>query len=87
MTGFAEDGRRVDHAAEARRALDGAEGHYWDESPAQVALYLQKAQAEATLALVDQQRIANLIALGTSHEVEPRDAVSALMDARKGLGL
>ena len=65
MTGFAEDGRRVDHAAEARRALDGAEGHYWDESPEQVALYLQKAQAEATPALVEQQRIANLIALGS----------------------
>lgn len=92
---------RKDHAAEARTSLNGAEGHYWDESPTQVALYLQKAQAEATLALVEQQRIANLIALGQFRVapgeipalrhlvIEPADEyrIQPVEFIRKGLGL
>ena len=48
---------RIDHAAEAREWIDAAAGH-----PGAVSTAIL-AQAEATLALVEQQRIANLIAL------------------------
>ena len=48
---------RIDHAAEAREWIDAAARH-----PGAVSTAIL-AQAEATLALVDQQRIANLIAL------------------------
>ena len=49
---------RIDHAAEARERIDAAARH-----PGAVSTAIL-AQAEATLALVEQQRIANLIALG-----------------------
>ena len=49
---------RIDHAAEAREWIDAAARHPGATSTAILA------QAEATLALVEQQRIANLIALG-----------------------
>ena len=48
---------RIDHAAEAREWIDAAAGH-----PGAISTAIL-AQAEATLALVEQQRIANLIAL------------------------
>ena len=48
---------RIDHAAEAREWIDAAARHPGATSTAILA------QAEATLALVEQQRIANLIAL------------------------
>lgn len=52
---------RIDHAAEARRALAAAA-----ETPADVEgadPWLLAAQVHATLALVEQQRIANIIAM------------------------
>ena len=48
---------RIDHAAEAREWIDAAARH-----PGAISTAIL-AQAEATLALVEQQRIANLIAL------------------------
>ena len=48
---------RIDHAAEAREWIDAATRH-----PGAISTAIL-AQAEATLALVEQQRIANLIAL------------------------
>lgn len=58
---------RIDHAAEARKHIDWAHEQQEQEGdmgnvPRDNALL---AQAEATLALVEQQRIANLIALAT----------------------
>ena len=49
---------RIDHAAEAREWIDAAARH-----PGAISTAIL-AQAEAMLALVEQQRIANLIALG-----------------------
>ena len=53
---------RIDHAKEARRALRAAA-----ETPSDVETvadpWILSAQVHATLALVEQQRIANLIAL------------------------
>lgn len=52
---------QIDHAAEARRALAAA-----TETPAEGVVsdpWLLAAQVHATLALVEQQRIANLLAL------------------------
>ena len=73
---------RIDHAAKALKALDNAQGFYWEDDPAQVTLRLLHAQAEATLALVEQQRIANLLAFGSrgtaSGEVALHDAGVAL---------
>jgi hypothetical protein len=53
----------IDHVAKAEEALKQSESFYWSEEPEQVALYFGKAQAHATLALVEQQRAANLIDL------------------------
>ncbi len=50
---------RIDHAAEAREAL-GLASRF---PPSQVSSLLAEALVDATLALVEQQRIANLIAL------------------------
>lgn len=61
---------RVDHAANARAWLVGAEDR--DVPPGPVATSFGViAQAHATLALVEQQRIANLIALsGLNYALE-----------------
>ena len=65
---------RIDHAAEAR----GAEQNAWQkggpDGDALIRTYEQRqdmilsAQVHATLALVEQQRIANLIAVGEHFE-------------------
>ena len=61
---------RIDHAAEAERFAA------WADNPAlppeNVTAIASMAQAHATLALVEQQRIANLIAL--AHVADMSDA-------------
>ncbi|WDH77881.1 hypothetical protein PTQ19_10145 [Microbacterium esteraromaticum] len=75
---------RIDPAAEARRSLGLIKGV--DEQTNQITLALE-AQVHATLALVEQQRIANLIAL-SEHQTPPRHHPGALReDVREGLGL
>ena len=58
----------TDHAANSRRAIDSVRD--WQEregeTDATMLAEVGVAQAEATLALVEQQRIANLIALDTN---------------------
>ena len=56
---------RIDHAAEARKAIESAYpiALPYDSAEAQYHGALMEAQVHATLALVEQQRIANLIAL------------------------
>lgn len=58
---------RIDHAAEASKHIDGVHDWQSDEGITDATLIASAliAQAEATLALVEQQRIANLIALAT----------------------
>ena len=59
---------RIDHAANSRRAIDTV--HDWQgregETDAAMLAEVGIAQAEATLALVEQQKVANLIALDTN---------------------
>ena len=62
----------IDHAAEAREWIDAAARHPGATSTAILA------QAEATLALVEQQRIANLIALSQVQDGLGTSAYSAL---------
>lgn len=58
---------RTDHAAEARRVL----GNFPHEDLMSNTDALAWAQVHATLALVEQQRIANLVAIyGATAEVE-----------------
>ncbi|WP_323986248.1 hypothetical protein [Microbacterium plantarum] len=76
--------KRMDHAAEARRALRAAA-----EDPADIEgtdPWLLAAQVHATLALVEQQRIANLIALGAAGESTPL-RWTPRAEIREGLGL
>lgn len=87
---------RIDHAAEALRVLEGA----WDGRNVATDAPLV-AQVHATLALVEQQRIANIIALGQPQDVPVRfgngKATIAMTswdhdgglrdDIREGLGL
>lgn len=91
---------RIDHAAEAQKHIDwaheqqGQEGQF-DETVQHNATL---AVAEATLALVEQQRIANLIAIWglpdalkrmmiTSSGVDPREADQTAPQIMAGLGL
>lgn len=55
---------RIDHATEARAALKGAQMNPVD-ADVMADPWLLAAQVHATLALVEQQRFANLIALAT----------------------
>ena len=79
---------RIDHAAEARKHIDWAheeqsvEGS-WEHSVRDFALI---AQAEATLALVEQQQIANLIALSreTFAAHEACEALGTFATAKHG---
>ena len=65
---------RIDHAAEAREWIDAAARHPGATSTAILA------QAEATLALVEQQRIANLIALaGASDSIRARQQAEEVL--------
>lgn len=70
---------RIDHAAVARKYIAAAFGEATADPAGVVALL---AQAEATLALVEQQRIANLIALGYGHTSPSGDVVG---EARRAL--
>ena len=79
---------RIDHAAEARKHIDWAheeqsvEGS-WEYSVRDYALI---AQAEATLALVEQARIANLVGLlkDTFASHQALEALSDVATAQSG---
>ena len=79
---------RIDHAAEARKHIDWAheeqsvEGS-WEYSVRDFALI---AQAEATLALVEQARIANLVGLlkDTFASHQALEALSDVATAQSG---
>lgn len=60
---------RIDHAAEARGEMRYSHDCLADGREDRAGLALSEAQIHATLALVEQQRIANLIALHR-HEVK-----------------
>lgn len=81
---------RIDHAAKARRNIDGlhdyqAEEGMTDESMLTVAI---EAQTHATLALVEQQRIANLIAYFAAMDaISMNTLVSEAKSIREGVGL
>ncbi|MBO3663701.1 hypothetical protein [Microbacterium stercoris] len=79
---------KADHAAQARQHIDWV--HEWQsEEGATEATHLATAlvaQAEATLALAEQQRIANLIAfLATRPDNHTQGRLQT--EIRKGLGL
>lgn len=71
---------RIDHAAEASKHIDGV--HEWQEhegaTDATLVASAILAQAEATLHLSEQQRIANLIALAESGRTTLQGARAAL---------
>lgn len=86
--------KRIDHPASARAALRLAGKHSGETA----TMHATVAQAHATLALVEQQRIANLIALwampdfpkgafvkATKLTIEEGDATAVAI--REGLGL
>lgn len=75
---------RTDHAAEARgllRWLEKWQGEEGSTDATNIACALM-AQAHATAALVEQQRIANLIALGYGHTSPSGDVMG---EARRAL--
>lgn len=84
----------IDHAAEARGLLalshDYEMAHSTSPTPEEALLVCAAvsngyaaAQVHATLALVEQQRIANLIAFASANGYDP----SFHADVKKGLGL
>lgn len=90
----------IDHAAEAVSDIKYADEVLADGGDSEVAMAIASvAQVHATLALVEQQRIANLIALSQAthadgsricHPItEPTGEYAAALrdDIRKGLGL
>jgi len=78
---------RIDHAAEARRGLSVLDA----PDTILIADALSAAQVHATLALVEQQRIANLIALGIIFNddsvIVSRHKGEVALEAREALGL
>lgn len=75
---------RIDYAAHANRNLGSVVG----QNPDVALVYAVAAQAQATLALVEQQRLANLIALAESchpllREQVADDAAATLTVARE----
>lgn len=94
-------GQRIDHVSTARGALTNAAALLQSHDDAGALGMATVANAEATLALVEQQRIANLIALGQFRigpndlpplrhlVVEPADEykVQPVEAIREGLGL
>ncbi|MDF2507276.1 MAG: hypothetical protein K0Q52_1135 [Microbacterium sp.] len=91
---------RIDHAAEARRNIEGLHDYQSEAGMTEASMLTVaiEAQAHATLALVEQQRIANLIALDMTleqytvpadDEVGEEAYVSTRLrsDIRGGLGL
>ena len=80
LTNEEQEMTRIDHAKEARRALRAAA-----ETPSDVETvadpWILSAQVHATLALVEQQRIANLIALWQGSPAQ--DARNALVAYRE----
>ena len=72
--------KRIDHAAKASQCIAWA--HEWQLEEGSTAAtenaYALIAQAEATLALGEQQRIANLIALAESGRTTVNGARAAL---------
>lgn len=71
---------RIDHAAEAQRCIEWSRDWQLEEGCTETTgiTYAILAQAEATLALVEQQRIANLIALAESGRTTVNGARAAL---------
>lgn len=76
---------RIDHVAEALAGLAGLPSS--DDQRDYVYNRIAEAQVHATLALVAEHRVSNLIAISRSEDVEPGVAVSALVDAEERLGL
>lgn len=81
---------RIDHAAEARRVVEVADGHYGQiehrngamaaSQSVEALMLATEAQVHATLALVEQQRITNLIALASLGSGSFEDALPVLQD-------
>lgn len=88
---------RIDHAKESERHLRFMDENLHNEEFAFADLNAKEAQVHATLALVEQQRIANLIALSAWQEHGPNDGQIRIPsfkpdgtlrdDIREGLGL
>lgn len=74
---------RIDHAAEARKILDGPARRWPDSADSQVEI--ASAQVHATLALVEQQRIANVLA--AAHLKGDVFEHEKMLDIREALGL
>ncbi len=74
----------IDHAAEARALIEHEHkpsSMGWETADAQHLANLIEAQANATLALAEQQRISNLIALArieVENKLTPTDALDTL---------
>lgn len=81
---------RINHAAEARLALEYSErrvsANWIAETGEAKSDIIAVAQAHATLALVEQQRIANLIALSESGRTTANGARAALSGLYDGDG-
>lgn len=73
---------RIDHANEAMACLVAADGHLSAEMAVETGEYkadvLAYAQVHATLALVEQQRVSNLIALADKFD-QPQ-AIDAILN-------
>lgn len=79
--------QRIDHAAEARKVATAIENDPYSD----MASFVAEAQLHATLALAEQQRIANLMGLFSeyiSEEILSADEWKALTEEiKEALGL
>lgn len=77
---------RIDHAAEARKTLDHTLSYCETDDNTEALVNVSAAQVHATLALVEQQRIANLLILsGWMQDASKEDIGYDLDNLRTGV--
>lgn len=76
---------RIDHAAEAVRISGLAHDNQNQGNFNTAAIQMQRAQMHATLAVAEQQRLANIIAWTTNGDHRPLGEVADLIT--EGIGL
>lgn len=75
---------RIDHAAKAEQIIAETPEQL---SSAALSAWFAEAQVHATLALAEQQRVANLIALAGIAGIRQEHRENAVREARVALGL
>lgn len=76
----------MNHAQEAKRLVSATNTKDWNDPSPYVDRRIAAAHVHATLALAEQQRIANVIAWTTANGTEPTEETACKIAEALGLG-